>query len=126
MNAVFRTFLAAPLGLRLLAAAVLIFPVGFFLGMPFPLGIGALEGAPRGTIAWAWGLNGIFTVIGSLASVLLSLVWGFRVTVLMALAVYVLAALSFAWLRRAAAPPPFGALIDQSIPLPAPELTVVG
>ena len=103
-DAVFRAFLAAPLGLRLLAAAVLIFPVGFFLGMPFPLGIGALEGAPRGTIAWAWGLNGIFTVIGSLASVVLSLVWGFRVTVLIALAVYLLAALTFAWLRRAAAP----------------------
>ncbi len=80
--------LALPLGGRIAVAALMIFPLGFFLGMPFPLGILAIERQPRGAIAWAWGMNGLFTVIGGLASVFASLEWGFNITTLLALALY--------------------------------------
>ena len=80
--------LALPVGERALVAAAMIFPLGFFLGMPFPLGILAIERQPRGAIAWAWGMNGLFTVIGGLASVLTSLEWGFDFTIFMALVLY--------------------------------------
>src|SRR5581483_10969515 len=80
--------LALPLGGRVAVAALMIFPLGFFLGMPFPLGILAIERQPRGAIAWAWGMNGLFTVIGGLASVFASLEWGFNITTILALALY--------------------------------------
>jgi hypothetical protein len=80
--------LALPLGGRAAAAALMIFPLGFFLGMPFPLGILAIENQPRGAIAWAWGMNGLFTVIGGLASVILSLEFGFNLTIVSALVLY--------------------------------------
>jgi sugar phosphate permease len=80
--------LALPVAGRIAVAAVMIFPLGFFLGMPFPLGILAIEHQPRGAIAWAWGMNGLFTVIGGLASVFASLLWGFNITVVLALALY--------------------------------------
>jgi spermidine synthase len=83
-----RLGLALPLGGRIAVATVMIFPLGFFLGMPFPLGILAIERQPRGAIAWAWGMNGLFTVIGGLGSVFLSLEWGFNVTVILALVLY--------------------------------------
>jgi len=83
-----RLGLALPLGGRIAVAAVMIFPLGFFLGMPFPLGILAIEHQPRGAIAWAWGMNGLFTVIGGLASVFASLLWGFNITVVLALILY--------------------------------------
>lgn len=73
---VFNFFLADPLLIRILIACVLIFPLGFFLGMPFPLGILSLENLPHGAVAWAWGMNGLFTVIGALAGVILSITWG--------------------------------------------------
>jgi len=73
---------------RAAVAAVMIFPLGFFLGMPFPLGILAIERQPRGAIAWAWGMNGLFTVIGGLASVLGGLEFGFNVTIVIALVLY--------------------------------------
>jgi spermidine synthase len=94
--------LAASDAARMLAAALLVLPLGFFLGMPFPLGILALEGQPKGAIAWAWGLNGLFTVVGSLASVILGVAVGFRLTLVAAVATYVLAALTFSRLRRVA------------------------
>jgi hypothetical protein len=83
-----RLGLALPLAGRIAVATLMIFPLGFFLGMPFPLGILAIERQPRGAIAWAWAMNGLFTVIGGLASVFLSLQWGFNITVVLALALY--------------------------------------
>jgi hypothetical protein len=80
--------LALPLEGRAGVAALMIFPLGFFLGMPFPLGILAIEHQPRGAIAWAWGMNGLFTVVGGLASVLISLEVGFNLTIGVALVLY--------------------------------------
>jgi spermidine synthase len=96
---VFNFFLASPLFIRILVACMLIFPLGFFLGMPFPLGILTLEHLPRGAVAWAWGMNGLFTVVGALASVFLSITWGFQVTLLIASFQYVVALLAFARIR---------------------------
>jgi hypothetical protein len=84
---------------RAAAAALMIFPLGFFLGMPFPLGILAITHQPRGAIAWAWGMNGLFTVIGGLGSVLLGLEWGFNFTIVIALALYACALAVFRKMR---------------------------
>ena len=83
--------LALPLAGRILAAGAMIFPLGFFLGMPFPLGILAIAGHPRGAVAWAWGMNGLFTVVGGLLSMLSSVVFGFNITIVLALALYLAA-----------------------------------
>ena len=98
---VFDRFLAASDGVRMAVAAALILPLAFCLGVPFPLGILLAEQQPRGAVAWAWGLNGLFTVIGSLASVLLGLTIGFQATILVAVAIYMGAFLAFAVLRAA-------------------------
>ncbi|MGA7537863.1 MAG: hypothetical protein WBW93_03745 [Steroidobacteraceae bacterium] len=91
--------LAQPLAGRVAFSVALLFPLGFFLGMPFPLGILALERQPRGAVAWAWGMNGICTVVGGLLSVLLSYEKGFNFTLLVALACYVVALAIFVKLR---------------------------
>jgi hypothetical protein len=88
---IFAAALSAPLPIRILTAGALIIPLGLCLGMPFPLGILAIERQPTGAIAWAWALNGIFTIVGGLLAVLLSMTLGFRWTLLIALAVYVVA-----------------------------------
>jgi hypothetical protein len=69
--------------------------------MPFPLGILAIRECPNGAVAWAWGLNGLFTVVGGILSVLLSLAFGFKLTLAAAILIYGLATLSFMAMRRA-------------------------
>ena len=91
--------LALPLGGRVFVAALMIFPLGFFLGMPFPLGILAIANQPRGAIAWAWGMNGLFTVVGGLASVVISLFRGFNFAISVALVLYAVAMVVFASMR---------------------------
>ena len=94
-SSVFRFGLGFALPGRMLTAALLISPIGFFLGMPFPLGILAIEGGPKGSVAWAWGMNGVFTVIGGVLSVFLGLAFGFTVTLLIAMGFYVLATIAY-------------------------------
>jgi hypothetical protein len=101
--AVTAAMMTAPLALRIAATAALIGPVAFFMGIPFPLGLVELAKHPRGAVAWAWSMNGLFTTIGGVASALLSLGFGFRLTILLALGLYALAAVAFAWLRQTSA-----------------------
>ena len=100
-----RLALALPLPGRMLAASLMMFPLGFFLGMPFPLGILANSNQPRGAIAWAWGMNGLFTVVGGLLSVVISVLFGFNFAILLALAIYALAFVVFPRVRAMALQP---------------------
>jgi hypothetical protein len=89
--AVSHVALGLPLASRVVAVAIMIFPIGFFLGMPFPLGILAIANHPRGAISWAWGMNGLFTVAGGFFTVLISIGYGFDCTIAVALALYAVA-----------------------------------
>jgi hypothetical protein len=62
----------------------------------------ALEKQPTGAIAWAWGINALFTAIGGLAAGVLSIFLGFRLTLLVAFVLYFFAFLLFSRLRLAA------------------------
>ena len=99
----FDAALGLPVWSRVLVAAVYLFPIGFFMGMAFPLGILCTERCSRAAVAWAWGMNGLFTVIGGLASVLLSIYLGFTVTELIALGIYALAFVALSRLRASRA-----------------------
>ena len=92
--------LAMPIGARLVAAAVMVFPISFFMGMPFPLGVLAVQDLSRAAVAWGWGMNGLFTVVGGLGSVLVSVNYGFRAALIVGLVIYAIAGLSFASMRR--------------------------
>jgi hypothetical protein len=86
--------LPLPLWGRIGIAMLLIAPLGLGMGMPFPRGLretgrGSLPAPP-----FYWGLNGIMSVIGSVATVFVALTMGFRVAMLMGSACYVFAALA--------------------------------
>jgi len=100
---VFGWFLQTPVMLRIMMSALLIAPLGFVMGMPFPMGIAVIRDRVSGTIAWAWGMNGLFTVVGGFLSVVTSIYWGFTQTLLVALGIYVVAFLAFTRLRSPAA-----------------------
>ena len=82
-------------GVRIFASILIIFPLGFFLGMPFPLGILQLSNYPKGAVAWGWAMNGLFTIVGGLSCALISIILGFKITLIVALGVYVVAFFSY-------------------------------
>jgi len=90
-QALFDIFLQFETLVRIFIAAAMIFPLAFFLGMPFPLGILAIQNKPQGTVAWAWAYNGVFTVAGGIFCAIFSVYFGFQVTMIVAMLAYVLA-----------------------------------
>jgi spermidine synthase len=98
----FSVFLAWPVLARAVMAILLIFPMGLFMGMLFPLGILMLKDEPAGSVAWAWAMNGLFTVVGGLMSVVLSIYLGFTITLIIALLIYVLGFFAFINFRNKA------------------------
>jgi hypothetical protein len=93
-------FMSEPMVVRIAAASAMILPMAFFMGMPFPMGMLELASKPRGAIAWAWSMNGLFSTIGGGLTVMLSLWLGFHATLLVALGIYASAVPVLVLLRR--------------------------
>ena len=68
------------------------------LGMFMPLGLGVvarLSPHPDEFVAWSWAVNGFFSVIGSVLTIILAMSIGFRAVQGIALAIYGVAVLAF-------------------------------
>jgi len=79
---------------------LLVAPLGFVLGMPFPLGLRLAMRRSSALGSWAWGVNGFFTVIGTVLALMLGMMIGFRMVLLLACACYLAGLLALAWLQR--------------------------
>ncbi len=86
------TLLWLPLWGRIGCAVVLIAPLGLVMGMPFPSGLRRTGSESLPEPPFYWGLNGIMSVIGSIATVFVALMAGFQAAMLMGSACYALAA----------------------------------
>ncbi|MEN6318542.1 MAG: hypothetical protein ABFD82_07270 [Syntrophaceae bacterium] len=89
-----------PLPLRMLSCSLLIAPLAIPMGIFFPSGLSTLTGEREGLIPWAWSINGFFSVIGSSATVLIAITWGFHSIIVMAVLLYILSAFIFIRLSR--------------------------
>jgi hypothetical protein len=82
----FSLTLGLPFFLRLLLTALILAPIGFLMGIPFPAGIQWLQSlsaydqsAGGGThIPWVWATNGAASVMASVLAALLALTFGFN------------------------------------------------
>jgi len=89
----FYFLLAYPLPIRLLCGGLMIAPVAFFMGMPFPIGILGLSKNNAAAIPWAWALNGFFTVLGGYLAIVISIFTSFIVVLSLAFFIYFIAML---------------------------------
>ncbi|MBD3332421.1 hypothetical protein GF356_06195 [candidate division GN15 bacterium] len=72
---------------RILFTGMLIFPLGFFMGMPFPKGtrrVGEL-------IDWGFAVNGAASVLGSIVVLFIAFAWGFTVALAFGALIYAVA-----------------------------------
>ena len=81
-----------PTTARIVVALALLGPIGFLLGMPFPLGLKALGDRAPALVPWAWGINACASVVSASLATLIALHIGFTPVLGCALVLYVLAA----------------------------------
>lgn len=67
---------------------------GFFMGIPFPSGLGLVQATEPDFIPWSWGINATFTVIGTILSLILAMTYGFTEVLLAASGLYIAALLA--------------------------------
>ncbi|RYZ09364.1 MAG: hypothetical protein EOO73_03450 [Myxococcales bacterium] len=105
MSLVTRYTLPWPIAARVAIVLVSLLPVGLVLGVPFATALRHVEQFDRRFVPWAWGINGLASIVGSVLSVLLAMRIGFTLVVLLGAATY---GLGFVIVRRhfAAAGPP--------------------
>jgi hypothetical protein len=65
-----------PLPLKALITVVLIAPLGFVMGMPFPTALLRLEEWHAPSVRWAWSLNAASSVLGSVGALVCSIYMG--------------------------------------------------
>jgi hypothetical protein len=64
--------------------------------MPLPGGMRLLSGSRPDIVAWGWGINGAFSVVGATLAVFIAMNWGFSAALLAGAAVYGTAAATLA------------------------------
>jgi hypothetical protein len=80
---------------RYLFSILLIAPLGFYMGMPFPMALARLSQTIPALIPWAWGINGCASVISAILATLIAMQFGFTVLIFLAIALYCVAAWCF-------------------------------
>jgi len=80
--------LGAPILVRGGLTVAVIAPLGFVLGMPFPLGLRLLESRAPTLIPWAWAINGFLSVLASTLCILLAMAIGISAVIALAAVIY--------------------------------------
>jgi hypothetical protein len=89
--------IGTPLAVRVAITIALLAPVGLCLGAFLPIGLGVVAAQSehsRVYVAWAWAINGFFSVIASILSTILAMAFGFKVLLLLALLIYLVGVVS--------------------------------
>jgi spermidine synthase len=95
-----------PFTLRLVISGVLLIPLGFLMGMPFPTGLRALVESYRasnGAVEWAWAMNAAASVLGSVLAMVIAIQFGLTVTLVAGACAYLTALALMPALRSKAA-----------------------
>lgn len=86
-------WIASELPARIAIALAIILPLGIVLGCPFPIALHMLHhNGHTWTVPWMWALNGIFSVAGACAAVVVGMQYGLDQVLQAAAAAYLLLA----------------------------------
>lgn len=83
---------ALTLWLKALIVVALVLPVGWCLGTFLPVGLERLKVTHPAFVPWAWGVNGIFSVLAPIVGIAISMTWGITALLLAAIPLYLVVA----------------------------------
>lgn len=83
----------------LVALAACAAVLAYFMGIPMPIGLALLQRRAPTLIPWAWGINGVASVLATSAAIVVAMTAGYRWVLLLAAALYLVATLSLQLVR---------------------------
>ncbi len=85
---------------RMIIWFIMLLPLGFFMGIPFPTGMKILGEQCQTLIPWAWAINGCMSVLAPILTIIIALVTGFQIILWLSALTYLLAFFSLKDLRK--------------------------
>jgi hypothetical protein len=76
---------------RIILLSLSLMPMGFFMGIPFPTGLGLLGQRYTSLIPWAWAVNACFSILAPVLTIVIALTAGFNTVILLSSIAYVCA-----------------------------------
>jgi spermidine synthase len=95
IGSVFAQFQSLSIAVKIPLTLIMIAPLAFFMGMPFPLALAKLGDIAPNMIPWAWGVNGCASVVSAVLATILAIAIGFNAVIVLALLLYGVAWSSF-------------------------------
>jgi len=89
---------------RIAATVAMLFPIGIFMGMAFPLGMRLASGKVPDLTPWLWGINGATSVCGSVLAFGIVLFYGISAGFWVGAFCYLVALVSYSLAQRETAP----------------------
>jgi predicted membrane-bound spermidine synthase len=93
LSPIFYALVHLPRVARIALTVSLLAPLGLAMGVPMPSGIRILAARAPEIVPWAWGVNGAASVLGSVVALVVAMLAGFNQALLLAAALYAVAAL---------------------------------
>jgi hypothetical protein len=91
LSGLMKTTIGFSLTAKIILSILLIAPPAFIMGMPFPLGLRFLSDRSEIQIPWAWGINGVFSVVSAVLVTIIAVELGFAWVMIFATGAYSLA-----------------------------------
>jgi len=88
LPSLFAVLLPREANIRILVTFLLLFPLGFFMGMPFPTGLRILSTKSSKEVPWMWAINGGFSVFGAVIATAIGIIWGLNYAMLLGALAY--------------------------------------
>ena len=66
-------------------------PLGLLMGIPFPTGLSILSEKNKSLVSWAWAINGCFSVLAPILTIMLAMAFGFKIVLWLGALTYILA-----------------------------------
>ena len=93
--------ISEPFEVKAMISIGILAPIGFLMGMPLPTGMRLLKQYRSECIPWMWAVNGGFSVLGAVLSIMLGIMYGSSEVIVLGIAMYLVAlAISFAWKKK--------------------------
>ncbi len=108
-----RELIGLPFAVRVGVTILVLAPIGLALGMPMPIGLSQFASRYPDGVAFAWGVNGVASVLASVLGVVIAINFGFSTATLVAAACYGAAIACAARTRRVVQEP-----IEEPVALP--------
>jgi hypothetical protein len=88
LPALFGGLMGLSLPAKVAVAVGILAPLGFVMGLPFPLGLGRVSDSMPALVPWVWGINGCASVIAAAMASLIAMHVGFTTVLVLALTFY--------------------------------------